>query len=325
MAKKPERKNKKLLIIIISAILVAVVVIGVVIFKAHKNNQLQEGETETNWAVELSDAGLSPYNTSVKKPSSEGFTVDYINVEQGDCSLVTCNGKNMLIDCGEADYYEVVRNFLFDKGIEHLDIVISSHPHSDHIGGMSRLFEDFTVGTLLMPQVKENEELKNDTYKNFTNALDAYSVDTKYVTKGDVYYLSDAKITVLSPIKNMEEINNMSVVAMVEYGDNKLLFTGDVERKAEELMLADGIDIDCDILKVSHHGSKDSSSVEFINAASPEFAVISVAEYNEFNHPNGETLKTLLKEDVNIYRTDFDGTVSFYAGSPDSEIVCLTK
>ncbi len=123
----------------------------------------------------------------------------------------------------------------------------------------------------------------------------------------------------------MEEINNMSVVAMVEYGDNKLLFTGDVERKGEELMLSDGIDLDCDILKVSHHGSKDSSGADFIKAASPRFAVISVAEYNEYNHPNGKTLKTLLKEDVNIYRTDFDGTVSFYAESPDSEIVCLTK
>lgn len=325
MAKKPQKKDKKRLIIIISVVSVAVIVMGIVIFKIHNKNKLQENETETNWAVELSNAGLSPYNTSLKKPSYEGFTVDYINVGQGDCSLITCNGKNMLIDCGEAEYYEIVRNFLINKGVEKLDIVILSHPHTDHMGGMSRLFEDFEIGTLLMPHVKENEELENATYKNFINALDKYSVNAEYVSKGDVYYLSDAKITIVAPVKNMEEINNMSVVAMVEYGDNKLLFTGDVEKKAEELMISDGTDLDCDILKVSHHGSKDSSSADFIKASSPQYAVISVAEYNEYNHPDGETLRNLLKEDVNIYRTDFDGTVSFYAQSPESEIVCLTK
>ena len=315
MVKKP--KDKKLRIII-ALILSIVVVVSIVVFKKYN-------EAESDWEVKLSDTGISPDSTSVKNSSENGFTVDYIDVSQGDCALISCNGKNMLIDCAEAEYYEVVKNFLISKNIEHLDIVIASHPHSDHIGGMSLMLEDFSVGMLLMPQIKDSEELNNDTYKIFLKALENHSVNTRYAVNGDEFYLADAKITILGPVKNSDEINNMSLVIMVEYGENKLLFTGDMEKEAEKFLLDAKVNVDCDILKVSHHGSKDSSSIEFIQAASPKIAVISVSRYNEYNHPNGETLKNLLKEDVNVYRTDFDGTVSFYAESPDSEIVCLTK
>ncbi len=321
MAEK--RKNKKLIVIIIALILVIAGVITAVVLinnNAKTNGKSEETETETNWAEELASAGLIPKNTSVSD-SKNGFQVDFINVGQGDCALVRCNGKNMLIDCGEAEYYEIVRNFLVNNGIEKIDIVIASHPHSDHIGGMSRLFEDFDIDTLIMPEIKKHKELKTDVYKTFSEAIIDYKINPVFSVAGDEFFLDDAKITILGPVKADKEINNMSVVAMVEYGEKKFLFAGDAEKNAEELLLKSGQNLDCDVLKVSHHGSKDSSDVKFLKAASPDFAVISVGKYNEYNHPDGITLKNLYKEDAEVYRTDYDGTVSFYVESENDDIV----
>lgn len=321
MAEK--RKNKKILLIVIALVVVIAGVVTAVFFIGeNKKDKSDETETQTNWAEELANAGLMPKNTGVSE-NEEGLKVDFINVGQGDCALVRCNGKNMLIDSGEAEYYEVVRNCLVNNGVEKLDYVIVSHPHSDHMGGMSNLFEDFDIGKLIMPEIKDQKELKTDAYKSFSASIIENKISCIHPTVGDEFFLDDAKITILGPVKKDDEINNMSVVAMVEYGDKKFLFTGDAEKKEEKLLLESGADLDCDVLKVSHHGSKDSSDSEFIKAASPEIAVISVGKYNEYNHPNGVTLRSLYKEDVEVYRTDTDGTVSFYVEAEDKDIICV--
>lgn len=305
-------KNKKLLLIIIVALIA--VVVAVVLFVANKNKEENPEETEstTNWADELAGAGLSPYNTSNSPYDNAEFTVDFINVEQGDCTLVTCNDKNMLIDCGEAEYYEVIKSFLENKGVEKLDIVIASHPHSDHIGGMEKLFDDFEIGTLIMPQINNHKELENDMFESFQQSLDEYEISPVYAEAEKEFSLSEADVTIIAPLRNFRDINNMSVVAMVEYEGKKFLFTGDAENKEERNILKNNADLDCDVLKVSHHGSKTSSAEEFIKASSPEIAVICVGMKNEYGHPNAKALRNLFKADTEIYRTDLDGTISFY-------------
>ncbi len=305
-------KNKKLLLIII-AVLVAVV-IAVVMLVTNKNEEENPEETEstTNWAEELADAGLSPYNTSLSAYDNAEFTVDFIDVEQGDCALVSCNDKHMLVDCGEAEYYEVVKHFLENKGVEKLDIVIVSHPHTDHMGGMSKLFNDFAIGTLIMPEIGNHKDLEISVYETFQQSLEEHSINVVYPEAEDTFSLDKANVTIIAPLRKYREINNMSVIAMVEFEGKKFLFTGDAEERAELRVLRSNANLDCDVLKVAHHGSDSSSAEEFIKASSPEIAVISVAQSNEYNHPDGKSIRNLLKEDAEIYRTDLDGTISFY-------------
>ena len=321
MAKK--RKNKKFLVIIIIALIMIIVgvIFAVIFVDKNKTEKTEQQETEINWAEELSSAGLLPVRTNASDDEN-GFWVDFINVGQGDCTLVRCDGEFMLIDCGEAVYYDVVKNFLLDNGIEKLDIVIATHPHTDHIGGMSRLLNDFEIDTLIMPDIKEHNDLKTNEYKSLLQSIIECKIKPVYPKAGDEFFLGEAQITILGPVKTDKNINNMSVVAMVEYADKKFLFTGDAEKNEEELILNNGWDIDCDVLKVSHHGSKDSTDESFLEATSPEIAVISVGKYNEYHHPNGATLKKLYKEDVEVYRTDTDGTVSFYI-QPEDDIICV--
>ncbi len=320
-----KRKSKKLFIIISAAVILLSVIIAIA-FTLRKNNTSQAETTlasdneTTNWAEALSDAGLSPVNTK-SDSLSEGLCVDFLNVGQGDCAVITCNSECMIIDSGEKEYYQVIRNFLLNKGISKIDVAMISHPHTDHFGSMSSLLEDFDVDTLVMPEIKSHEDLNNKSYEDFIKSLKSNSIQPHYPDEGEKIYLGGAEIEILGPVEEDEEINNMSIVAMLRYGKSKFLFTGDAQKEEEIDIVERGKDLTCDVLKVSHHGSSDSSDIAFIKASSADTAVISVGEYNEYNHPNGVTLKNLLKEDINIYRTDFDGTVSFYVESETSDII----
>ncbi len=315
-----ERKRKNKIIIIVAAVLVVIsLVIGFFCFGGNKSDK---ENTSVNWAEDLANAGI--INSPTTSVSSSGLNVDFINVGQGDCALISCNGKNMLIDGGEGEYYSVVKEYLVSKGVRYLDIVIATHPHSDHIGGLEKLAEEFYIGRFIMPEITRGEKDELKAYNEFKAKLEDCSIEPIYPSAGDKFYMSSSlEIEILGPVENSDDINDMSLVAMLKYGKTKFLFTGDASAQSEDAIIKSGADLDCDVLKVSHHGSKDSTSDEFLKKASPEFAVISVAKKNEYNHPHKDVLKRLLKNDVNIYRTDEDGNVRFYVQSETSDLVCL--
>ncbi len=310
-----KRKNKYTIIILVLILLVS----GVVTYFQNSGDTEKEGETEHNWVQDFADAGILPGETS--SDSDTGMTVEYIDVGQGDCALIRCGNKNMLIDCGEREYYQVVKNFLKNKGVSRLDIVVATHPHSDHIGGMYMLIEDFDIGTFIMPKISKGNIPTTKTYLNMISSLKEKSLSPDYATVGKVYNLSDAEIEILGPVNDSDELNDMSVVCMLKYGKSKFLFTGDAETPAESDMIKNGADLKCNVLKAGHHGSTTSTGEKFLKKADPDVAVISVGEGNDYNHPHTKILDRLLKRDVTIYRTDEDGTLKFYVPSETADII----
>ncbi len=246
--------------------------------------------------------------------ATENLQVVFIDVEQGDATLIhTPNGENLLIDGGEYDTYEThLAPFLHKQGIKSVDAAIVTHYHSDHMGGIQSLTEDGGVKTLILPDYDDTDTSK----KHLERAANNNGTNIQYVSSGDAIETDceGLSIKVLHPFpggsKGNNFHNNSSLVLHISYGTTSFLITGDIEARVEKEMVK-GFDIECDVLKVSHHGSSTSSSKVFLQAADPTYAIISVGKDNSYGHPHYETLDTLNNEDITVYRTDTDGNITF--------------
>ena len=251
-----------------------------------------------------------PAATPVSGSSVQDCKVHFIDVGQGDCELVECGGKYMLIDAGENGHETEVLNYLHALGIKKLDYVVASHQHSDHIGGLSEVLEEFEAENIIMPRLTKAQTPTNSTYREFLNAVKNSGAKVIEAKVGATYDLGGAKFEILGPVTNdAEDINNMTAVIRLDYGKNSFLFTGDAETEEELEILNNGADLDCDVLKVGHHGSGTSSSNKFLEAVTPEICVISCGEGNDYGHPHDNAVKRLKKQTDKIYRTDICGDV----------------
>lgn len=251
-----------------------------------------------------------PFNETEPTASQSGFRVHYIDVGQGDCSLVVCDGKTLLIDAGENGHETEVINYLRSLGIERLDYIIATHQHSDHIGGLPEVIEEFGTDNIIMPRLTKEQTPTNSTYKAFLKAVQ--NSDAKVISSkvGASYTLGSATFDIYGPVTDdAEDINSMSVVTKVTYGENTFLFTGDAEFDEEEEVVATGADLDCDVYKAGHHGSYTSSGKELLNAVTPEICVISCGTDNDYGHPHDKALNRIKKHTDEIYRTDICGSI----------------
>lgn len=261
-------------------------------------------------------------NTQSTQGSDSSFQVYYIDVGQGDCSLIICDGKTMLIDAGENGHETTVINYLRSLGIDRLDYIIASHQHSDHIGGLPEVIEDFGMDTIIMPRLTEIQTPTNSTYTAFLKAIQASDAKVVSSKVGASYALGSATFDILGPVTNdAEDINNMSVVVKLTYGENTFLFTGDAEKEEEREILATGADLDCDVLKVGHHGSGTSSGTNFLDAVTPEICVIQVGADNDYGHPHENIVERLMEYSDEVYRTDICGSIVI---SSDGENLDIT-
>lgn len=245
---------------------------------------------------------------------SGSFTIHFIDVGQADSALVTCDGHSMLIDGGNADDSNLVYSVLQRETDGHLDYVVGTHAHEDHIGGLSGAFEADTADVTFCPVT----EYDSKAFRNFKTRADERGGGITVPAVGDTFTLGEASITVVAVNSVHEDTNNTSIVIRIVYGDTSFLFTGDAEQETEEKILETGQDIESTVLKVGHHGSSTSTSQAFLDAVSPTYAVISCGKDNSYGHPHSETLAKLSSAGVEVLRTDELGDI--YCTSDGTEV-----
>lgn len=252
----------------------------------------------------------SLFRLNTSSADGEDF-VKFIDVGQGDSILIHSNGYSALIDTGPVESSVELSRSLRESNIETVDVLILSHLHLDHSGGVPQIFEDFYVENIILPELS-----------SFSDGIYSAELAINEVTrsKGKVYKasegmnfkLGDFDITVVDVYPNFVNENNQSVIIKAEIDGKIFLFTGDAEKETENKLVAKNKDINCDVLKVAHHGSNTSTTKDFLEKCSPDFGVISVGKDNTYNHPHRSTLEQLKKANVKIYRTDKQGDITFY-------------
>jgi len=234
--------------------------------------------------------------------------VHFIDVGQGDATLIKCDGEAMLIDAGDNDKGTKIQLYLKKQGVDQLQYLVGTHPDADHIGGMDVIITKFTVNSneIWMP------DCDNDTatYRDVVDAIEYKRLKRRCPEVGETFSLGKATITILAPINYYEEVNNNSIVLKIQNGNNSFIFTGDASEDEEmDLVSSEGSALDADVLKVGHHGSKHSTSGLFLNSVTPEYAVISVSSDNSYGHPTSECLNSLRMAGVKVFRTDEQGSI----------------
>ena len=240
--------------------------------------------------------------------NSGDLRVYFLDVGQGDSSLILFRDKVILIDAGEVDEGDLVVSDLRKLDVDHIDLLVATHPHSDHIGGMQKVLAAFPVGKVLDSGMPHTSPL----YEHFLETVDNDTIPYLAAEQGQTIDLDPSlSILVLSPPKEHlgTDLNTNSIVLKISYGTISFLFTGDAGDIAEQALLKTGYSPEAQVLKVAHHGSSDATSGAFLTRVHPEVAVISVGQDNPFGHPHRETLDALQAAVPAIYRTDRDGTI----------------
>lgn len=245
------------------------------------------------------------FRQETNAPVSGVMEVHYIDVGQGDCTLIKCGNAAMLIDGGDNYTGTQVQLYLKKQGIKRLDYVIATHPDSDHIGGLDVIVYKYDCDTVIMPDIQKDSK----SYRDLIAAMDSKYYKATLPQVGREYALGEASFTVISPVREYEDANNFSVGILLKHGENTFLFTGDAESEAERDIATGSINIDCDVYKAGHHGSTSSSSKMLLNAANPAFAVISCGSGNSYGHPHASVLNELKYKGIKIFRTDLQGTI----------------
>ncbi len=272
-------------------------------------------------------AGLSKVPpTEIIEDESE-TQIHFIDVGQGDASLIVQGESYALIDAGTESSQEDLVVYLQALGIEKLDYLIQTHPHADHIGGMDVVLENFEVELVVLPdESKTTSEIDSMAYENVFVAIDAYDSSAEVATEGNVYPLGLGEITVLSTgVDGTDNLNNISLCLMYTKGDFNALFTGDGEKELEEILLEAGEDIKADVFQVGHHGSSTSNIEEFLYEVSPEIAVASCGYENRYGHPHSEIIERFDDLGVDFYRTDLNGSVVVTYSQKDDIEVFVTR
>lgn len=248
-----------------------------------------------------------PTSTSTQQPiptTSQPLRVHYIDVGQGDAILIEApDGQKMLIDGGDTNTGIV--QYLQSKGIQHINLVVATHPHSDHIGGLVQVLKAIPVDKV----ITNGQSHTTTVYENFLDAIATAKAEYAEVKRGDTITLGSMVFNVLNPVITIGDINNNSIVLKLVYGKVTFLFMGDAQTDAEASMIASGLIPKVDILKVGHHGSRTASSPAFLAVAKPAVAIYSAGIGNDYGHPHPETIVALQAIGATIYGTDVNGTI----------------
>ena len=243
--------------------------------------------------------------------------IRFLSIGQGDCTIVLCDGESMVIDGGPASASGFLYSYIInDLKLTHVDYVISTHPHVDHVGGLAAVLSSVPVDRVLSPVTEWDS-------KRFSNMLKQARKQGAPVTvpgEGDTLRLGGATVTVLHcwpEAGSYTGTNDMSIVVRIDYGERSVIVTGDAEETSEYMMIDSGLPLKADVLRVAHHGSYSATTDEFLDAVSPAYAVISCGRNNSYEHPHQVVLNRLKAHGVRVFRTDLQGTVRCVSDGKD--------
>lgn len=256
-------------------------------------------------------AAPAEQNPEVLTPAEqepENLVVHFIDVDQADCMLLIAGDSTVLIDGGNTGTATDVVDYLRFYGVEELDLLVNTHPHGDHLGGIPMVLENFPVKQVWC----SHNSFGTYLFSNFKKEVEKQQLSIYCPAPGFTYEADGLNITVLGPLKensDYEDLNDTSLVLMVQYGQRKFLFTGDMEAYAESQLVNAQVDLKADVLKVGHHGSYSSTSQSFLSKVDPDYGVICCGWKNEYGHPHSTPMNRLRNARVELYRTDTMGNV----------------
>lgn len=237
--------------------------------------------------------------------SQDVMKVHFLDVDQGLAILVQLGDDVLIYDGGERDTSSFVVAYLKEQGITEIDYLISSHYDSDHVSGLIGCLYAFDVKNVIGSNYVHDSKL----YTSFMTAVEEEGLEVQYPPVGTQFQMGEAVITILSPTEIVRDSNSNSLAIMLSYKKSDFIFTGDADYKSERDMIVSGLNLDCEVLSVGHHGSASATSEIFLDATTPDYAVISCGKNNSYGHPHKETIEFLNNYEVEILRNDESGTI----------------
>lgn len=302
---------------LIALIVLALIIFAVAFTLLHQKISAQSSAAGTPAPTNIPEVATNANaggNDNVGTPAANaGLLVTFLDIGQGDSIFLRSpGGKTMLVDGGPDGSFPVIESYLTSLGVAGLDVVVASHLHADHIGGLIQVVDTYPVGDFYYPPF----DAESETYYNLLDALkeSQSTVHQPLAGKNTLIPWDDSvEVRILAPYDaDYQDFNDTSYMIRIRYGNTAVLLTGDttelgetLARKAQPNHL-----FKADVLKVAHHGSSDGTFEEFLEAASPAIAVISVGTGNDYGHPDRALLDRLEERGITVYRTDEDGTVT---------------
>lgn len=304
-------KSKQIFLIVLLLVVSAVILRSCNAFFGRPSSSSTAESTVEATVESTVEATAESTAEAAAEPASETVTegklmVHYLDVGQGDSIFIELpNGEAMLIDSGENHHGEGIIEYIENEGYNRIDYLVGTHPHSDHIGSMAYIVNNFDIGSIYLPKVSANTK----QYESLLSAIQNKGLTVKNGKAGvNVVSGTGFSADIIAPLTiDKGNLNNCSIVLKIVFGTTSFLFTGDAE--TGEMNDIDKGELRSDVLKAGHHGSKTSTTNKLIKKIKPEFTVISCGKGNEYGHPHSEVLKALEKTGSRVYRTDKDQTI----------------
>ncbi len=288
--------------------------------EATKTNTTDTTPTTTILPEQKPNQEQSNNSTVTTAPAVNGkLTVHYIDVGQGGSQLIISpTGKTILIDAGNNDKEQVVTDYLKKENVKKVDILIGTHPDADHTGGLDSVIRNFDIGKVYMPKVQSNTK----TFESVLTEIAKKGLKVSTAKAGLKFeWEPSATVEIIAPIGTYQDANEMSAIVHLTYGVNSFLFMGDAEGESESDLLKSQVNLKSDVLLVGHHGSKTSTSQEFLDKVNPSYAVIQSGKGNKYGHPTDTVLNRLLDKGIKIYRNDEQGNIVFTSDGTDISVL----